>query len=1631
MGSSSSRVAGADEARQPLGGAGEATRQVEALVSAVQRLAASSPGGLSEGRSACLASEAIFASADALGVASRCPSPSSRASVEGALPQWEDLLLSLGEGAVRTAALSTPFLWNELLLPLLQGNAHNGQLKALFLFFARTLFRYGEAVESVHRRCQSAASPAADSESEQPPADSAPFPCSDLSLAELALLLRILTKALCSRLSLPQILYHLEYAEAASADVTATSLRVQEELLSLATAFSAAYVSKRQRSSASYAHAPGEDARDSVALPNGLSLPSADAESLDSASPIPDAKGGAAEGHGETPRRLSLQTSSLSSKRQTRESLDLSDDDSTSDAAPSPPTALHGSVLSGSARASSSASSLSSHSPSVGAIDSTATPATTATVDSCSSSEASKKAARGFRPEDASGQAASPVAGGAAGASPTFCAFLLSYRGESKVLSASPLRSPEQLHADVLTWLAEAFPEDAVAARARGFLFRTTARGAATSPRRAAQEGEACASAEGSREVFLSVNDLASVRTLGAVLTPVRLNRQKERAEGGGNANKACGGRCECRSPPPTEEPRAKTGDVPDEAGRGGASEGDSAAYAMEPESEARAARGVPDGADMCTVRERSCASASTEGVALTSKASAKVLVAELTLIPLWIPLSPESSASRAASPAASPSPSAVGSLLDAIVKFLTVAQPPSPCCSPHLMRAHQHLLELLLALFAVVCPLQLTASCLPRRPLPSPHRKRPLRPPVAADEAHAASECDGEANACAGAPSQLPQGGNAPRGLPRAHALGREGGMRSREEGEEAGQRNEGAFSTNRPLFDGLLIPPLRSPHAKLAPALYVWQQEAQRQRYRRCMYTAAAERGGSLAADLEVAGGRPFLPVAAASLLPDLCFMEIMLSRWEQDKRRGETRAKEFAAYLLSMMWPSSALLAPASASAPPSFVSVPPALAHCALSAVLLLTFYPHPRTRMSLLLARLPPRRLFGAKHQPLDAGASGTDLSLANSLWSPSFAPSAAKPAPPPLHASEACASPLAPSPSSFSHARVYSAVFEEAGFLPRRASTPEANVFALAFSALYDASHFSSDKKTGHAQHAGGLRSPGDSTEALSLALPPLASLNFDGLLLQLCSPSSLSHPLKSLLLYLLLCRNRCFRLFCLSRSDGERLVIPLLQLLNALSRFSPEQTPREKEDGRRSSPMGAAPPLAIICAISLMTLTKDKSFCQELQKKVVGQLPWDEKKKVVADASLGSLVVLVLLRVISWNIRRCGDVFFLLLCSSCLLNVASSVEQLHWYVADRLADCAAGLLRQFARRLSSLSAAFPTGEDALGRVEGGGEAALCSARAEKDEAASREAFAQKTQTRRETRARNSSRFLSEFDGLELLLLACRSVVQFLAVALRPPLLSRNLPLLYAVLRLFPTSTAKELLNRFADAWRSLGASRHLPSADAEGACERRLACASFSSHASTLSLASPGERGEAAARAKAEGEVAAQMPRTSMSETHRLVATRVSLLLGNELRLLVDLVQLFTASIEDAFREGTAVEEDGETSRRVVEQVAAKIPPPSRDRSFYPLQQMPVFLYRSENESEEESQTSQGEEGRKRQMERLRESFLACGAPEQLNFTESWESSAFFFPLVWRSIDALFPDRVCWDRAAAPATVF
>lgn len=214
-------------------------------------------------------------------------------------------------------------------------------------------------------------------------------------------------------------------------------------------------------------------------------------------------------------------------------------------------------------------------------------------------------------------------------------------------------------------------------------------------------------------------------------------------------------------------------------------------------------------------------------------------------------------------------------------------------------------------------------------------------------------------------------------------------------------------------------------------------------------------------------------------------------------------------------------------------------------------------------------------------------------------------------------------------------------------------------------------------------------------------------------------------------------------------------------------------------------------------------------------------------------------------------------------------------------------------------------------------------------------------------------------------DHLEGILIASRALLTFTVTALRPPSHQKNLPLLFAVLRLFPVDTGVSLVSRFQAAWlythtvqnRSLSSSFSPAENPSPGLAEGRQSCQEEEEEGA-LNPAAGGprvpEQGEEAfepggeqARETASEKTSSYLSadRADVQESHRrgegggkeeegeatarttaeddavrasaMKVTHVGLLVGGALKLLVDLVTFFTSAIDDAVRDGSIVEED------------------------------------------------------------------------------------------------------------------
>ncbi|XP_020273400.1 dymeclin isoform X3 [Asparagus officinalis] len=168
----------------------------------------------------------------------------------------------------------------------------------------------------------------------------------------------------------------------------------------------------------------------------------------------------------------------------------------------------------------------------------------------------------------------------------------------------------------------------------------------------------------------------------------------------------------------------------------------------------------------------------------------------------------------------------------------------------------------------------------------------------------------------------------------------------------------------------------------------------------------------------------------------------------------------------------------------------------------------------------------------------------------------------------------------------------------------------------------------------------------------------PFASL-FDTLGLCLAEESSV------LLLYSLLHGNSDFLEYVLVRTDLDTLLMPILETLYNASRRTSNQI--------------------YMLLIILLILSQDSSFNASIHKLILLNVPW-YKERLLHHTSLGSLMVVILIRTVKYNLSKLRDVYLHTNCLAILANMAPHVHRLSAYASQRLVSLFDMLSRKYTK---------------------------------------------------------------------------------------------------------------------------------------------------------------------------------------------------------------------------------------------------------------------------------------------------------------------------------------------------------
>eukprot|EP00941_MAST-03F_sp_MAST-3F-sp1_P005455 g5455.t1 len=170
------------------------------------------------------------------------------------------------------------------------------------------------------------------------------------------------------------------------------------------------------------------------------------------------------------------------------------------------------------------------------------------------------------------------------------------------------------------------------------------------------------------------------------------------------------------------------------------------------------------------------------------------------------------------------------------------------------------------------------------------------------------------------------------------------------------------------------------------------------------------------------------------------------------------------------------------------------------------------------------------------------------------------------------------------------------------------------------------------------------------------------------------------------LFLYSLLQWNSSFREYVLARGDPEVLIYPLLKALHKADEVYNED-----------------PSHVYVLVIIMLIFSQDASFNKHVHLRVrLAEVPWFESY-VLQNITLGSLMFLILLRVLQTNMSKMQDAHVHTYCTAALANVSHHCEGLHQHPSQRLV----GLIRVLVRKYVYVTNLIKTQENSANGVGG------------------------------------------------------------------------------------------------------------------------------------------------------------------------------------------------------------------------------------------------------------------------------------------------------------------------------------
>lgn len=160
----------------------------------------------------------------------------------------------------------------------------------------------------------------------------------------------------------------------------------------------------------------------------------------------------------------------------------------------------------------------------------------------------------------------------------------------------------------------------------------------------------------------------------------------------------------------------------------------------------------------------------------------------------------------------------------------------------------------------------------------------------------------------------------------------------------------------------------------------------------------------------------------------------------------------------------------------------------------------------------------------------------------------------------------------------------------------------------------------------------------------------PAFHLNLSRLFQSMCNTQY--QEASTLLLYFLIHKNPEVRAYILSKTDIDKLVVPILKILYS----APEQNSHH----------------IYMALIILLILTEDDHFNQLVHEIQIKTVEW-YKDRMLRNVTLGDLIILVVVRTIQYNMTRMRDRYLHTNCLAALANMSAHFRNLHSYACQRI----------------------------------------------------------------------------------------------------------------------------------------------------------------------------------------------------------------------------------------------------------------------------------------------------------------------------------------------------------------------